>query len=358
LQRWCAARSSGFNTLLVQVRGRGDSYFADGLEPRADSLAAQRADFDPLHTVISRAKGEGLRVHAWVNANLIASPHELPAARSHIVYRHPEWLMVPRSLAVELARAGSRSPEFLGRLARWTRAAEEVEGIFASPTLPDAAAHTVAVIDDLVARYPVDGVHLDYIRYPGAEFDYNLGVLRMFRADLEPQLSPDERARFDPRSVGDLIALTDVYPERWAGFRRSRLNALLMRIRTTVKARRPAAVLSAAVFPDAVEAAAYRFQDWRFWVENGWLDALCPMAYTPDVTAFSAQIAAARRASGAPVWAGIGAYRLTPSRTVEHIEAARRLGASGIVLFSYDSLVQPPRGNDALASIGRAAFTP
>jgi uncharacterized lipoprotein YddW (UPF0748 family) len=354
-----SARASGFNTLLVQVRGRGDAYFADGLEPRADGLAAQRPDFDPLQAVITRAHGEGLRVHAWVNVNLVASAAELPAGRGHVVYRHPEWLMVPRPLAVELARAGSRSPEFLGRLARWTRANDEVEGLFTTPALPEAAAYTVAVIDDIVARYPVDGVHLDYIRYPGPEFDYNLGVLREFRADLEPRLPDAERRRFDARSVGDLIALTDMYPDRWAGFRRSRLNALVMKIRTAVKQRRPGIVLSAAVFPDANEAAVRRFQDWRFWVENRWIDVVCPMAYTQDAGIFDAQIASARQVAGlGPVWAGIGAYRLTPARTVENIETARRLGASGVILFSYDSLVQPPRGVDTLASIGRAAFTP
>ena len=58
------------------------------------------------------------------------------------------------------------------------------------------------------------------------------------------------------------------------------------------------------------------------------------------------------------MWAGIGAYRLSPAQTVENIETARRLGASGIVLFSYDSLVHPPRGLDYLASVGRAAFSP
>jgi uncharacterized lipoprotein YddW (UPF0748 family) len=291
--------------------------------------------------------------------NLVASAAELPAGRGHIVYRHPEWLMVPKALAVELARAGSRSPEFLGRLARWTRAADDVEGLFSSPAIPEAAAHVVAVIDDLVARYAVDGVHLDYLRYPGPEFDYNLGVLREFRADLEPRLPEAERRRFDSRSVGDLIALTDLYPERWAGFRRSRLNSLVIRIRTAVKQRRPGVLLSAAVFPDASEAAARRFQDWRFWVENRWLDVVCPMAYTQDAGVFDAQIASARRVAGpGPVWAGIGAYRLTAARTVENIETARRLGASGVILFSYDSLVQPPRGVDTLTSIGRAAFTP
>jgi uncharacterized lipoprotein YddW (UPF0748 family) len=353
-----SAHASGFNTLLVQVRGRGDAYFVDGLEPRAEGLAATRPDFDPLQSVITRAKAEGLRVHAWVNVNLVSSAAELPVARTHVVNRHPEWLMVPRPLAVELARAGSRSPEFVGRLARWTRA-NEIEGLFTSPVVPEAAAHTVTVIDDLVSRYAVDGVHLDYVRYPGPEYDYSLGALRQFRADLDPLLSDADRRRFNARSVSDLVALTDLYPDRWGGFRRSRLNALVMRVRTAVKARRPGVILSAAVFPDVTEAASHRFQDWRFWVENRWLDVICPMAYTPDPAVFDAQIALARQVAGTrPIWAGIGAYRLTPARTVENIETARRLGAAGVILFSYESLVQPPRGADTLASIGRAAFTP
>jgi hypothetical protein len=83
------------------------------------------------------------------------------------------------------------------------------------------------------------------------------------------------------------------------------------------------------------------------------------MAYTPELDVFASQIASAQQVSGGrPVWAGIGAYRLTPTRTIEHIAAARRLGASGVILFSYDSLVQAPRGADTLASIGRAAFAP
>ena len=354
-----SAHESGFNTLLVQVRGRGDAYYAGGLEPRPDGLLQQPHDIDPHQHGSTRARAEGLRVHAWVNVNLVASAADLPSSRAHVIYRRPEWLMVPRALAVELARAGTRSPEFVGRIARWTRAQNDVEGLFTSPILPDAAAHVVQVIDDLVARYPVDGVHLDYIRYPGPDFDYSLAALRLFRADLEPALTAEERRRLDPRSVGDLMALTDQYPERWTGFRKARLNALVMRIRTAVKARRPQVLLSAAVFPDVTEAATRRFQDWGFWIENRWLDVVCPMAYTPELDLFASQIASAQQLSaGRPVWAGIGAYRLTPSRTIEHITRARGRGARGVVLFSSDSLVQAPRGADTLTSIGRAAFTP
>ena len=82
------------------------------------------------------------------------------------------------------------------------------------------------------------------------------------------------------------------------------------------------------------------------------------MAYTPDAQTFAAQIASVRQAAGdQPVWAGIGAYRLSPAQTVDNIEAARRLGASGIVLFSYDTIVQPPLGPDYLTRVSRAAFT-
>ena len=49
-----AAKNGGFNTLLVQVRGRGDAYFQQGIEPRPAALAAQPA-FDPLATTIARA---------------------------------------------------------------------------------------------------------------------------------------------------------------------------------------------------------------------------------------------------------------------------------------------------------------
>ena len=354
-----SARSSGFNTLLVQVRGRGDAYFTSTLEPRADALTGQPADFDPLADVIARAHAQGLRVHAWTNVDLIASATELPSSRSHLIYRHPDWLMVPRPLAFELAKIDPRSPEYVGRLARWTRAADDVEGLFLSPIHRDAADHVVEVVDDLVRRYPVDGVHLDYIRYPGPLFDYSRAALLAFRQDLDPAMTPAERLRFDPSSMTALLAATDTYPERWSGFRRSRLNALLLRIRTVVKSRRPQALLSAAVYPEALEAATHRFQDWPMWVENRWLDVICPMAYTPDAATFASQIASVRQVAGTqPVWAGIGAYRLSPAQTVDNIITARRLGASGIVLFSYDSLVHPPRGLEYLTTVSRAAFTP
>jgi hypothetical protein len=73
---------------------------------------------------------------------------------------------------------------------------------------------------------------------------------------------------------------------------------------------------------------------------------------------FTAQIASVRRIAGAhALWAGIGAYRLSRDQIIENVKTARRLGVSGIILFSYDSLADPAHGPGYLSQIGRAAFT-
>ena len=55
------AVDGGFNTLIVQVRGRGDAYYHSRWEPRAETLAQQDSSFDPLELVINQAHEAGLR---------------------------------------------------------------------------------------------------------------------------------------------------------------------------------------------------------------------------------------------------------------------------------------------------------
>lgn len=354
-----AAGASGFNTLLVQVRGRGDAYFASGLEPRPAVLGADPA-LDPLAATIARAHDRGLQVHAWINVNLIAGANDLPSARDHVIYRHPEWLMVPRALAEDLMAVDPRSPEYLGRLTRYVRGrSSEIEGLYLSPIEDQAADYTVAIVRDIVSRYALDGVHFDYVRYPNDEFDYSRGALAAFRRSVAGDLSAADLRRYDTRLADEPLLYTQVFSGRWRAFRTARMTALMSRLRETVGAARPSAIVSAAVSPDPEEAALIRLQDWRAWVDHGLVDVICPMAYTTDGALFTSQIAAAQQVAGRhPVWAGIGAYRLSSEQIVENVRTARRLGAGGIVLFSYDSLTGPSRGRDYLARLGRVAFVP
>ena len=216
-----AADAGGFNTLIVQVRGRGDSYYNGTLEPRASELAAKPA-FDPLATVLDEAHAAGLKVHAWVAVNLVSSSVTLPAAREHVIYRAPEWLMVPRELAAEMKKVDVRSPAYIGRLARWTRAhATEVEGLYTSPVHPGAQAHAAAVIGELVQKYAVDGVHLDYVRFP--ERETSTTARRRSSCSRRrscPDLTDKERREAAAREVLDPAAYPNLFADRWDEFRR------------------------------------------------------------------------------------------------------------------------------------------
>jgi len=333
------AAAAGFNTLIVQVRGRGDAYYRSEREPRALALAQQPASFDPLELMVARAHRAGLKVHAWININLISEAVPTQSEK-HVVYAHPEWLMVPRPLAAELASMDPKRPEFLQRLSDYAKArSDRVEGLFLSPLNEDAVAHTVRVVGDIASRYELDGIHLDYIRFPNDEFDYSAEALSEFRADVREDLSRSERRNYDERARDRSLFYTEMFPQRWQQFRRDRLTAMVTTIRSTVKNRRPGAMLTAAVFPDAADAANRRFQDWGGWLERGLLDAICPMAYTTDPAVFRAQISNVERlAARHPVWAGIGAWQLSPASTADNIRTARQLGAEGVILFSYDNL--------------------
>jgi uncharacterized lipoprotein YddW (UPF0748 family) len=354
-----AAKAGGFNTLIVQVRGRGDAYFQRGIEPRPAQLASAPA-FDPLAVTIARAHEAGLQVHAWINVNLVAGATDLPSSRNHVAYRHPEWLMVPRALADDLSRVDPRSPEYIGRLARYVRGrTAEVEGLYLSPIPAAAASYTTSVVRDLAERYAIDGVHFDYIRYPTQDFDYGRETVAAFRSAVAGELSAEDRRRYDARAAaGEPLMYTQAFPERWRLFRTARLTALLSGLRDAVRAARPSALVSVAVMPNPTEAAARYFQDWRGWIDRGLVDVVCPMAYTTDAIAFASEIATVRQAAGRhPVWAGIGAYRLSPDQIAENVRSARRVGVGGVILFSYDSLTDPTRAPGYLSQVGRTAFS-
>jgi uncharacterized lipoprotein YddW (UPF0748 family) len=248
IDRLVAVRArSGFNTLLLQVRGRGDAYYDSAIEPRGVGVAGT---FDPLAYAIAAADKAGLRVHVWFNTNLVASTAMLPTSRTHVSQRAPEWLMVPRPIAADLAKLGPRHPRYVPRSSSGRGATRRGRGLYASPVTPEAAQYVERVVSDIVTRYPVSGVHLDYIRYPSNLFDHSQASLLAFRESMQRELPAADRRVLDDRLRRDPLAYADAFPERWASFRRMRLADLVARVRGAViaPARR---LITAAVIPDA-----------------------------------------------------------------------------------------------------------
>lgn len=355
------AASAGFNTLVVQIRGRGDAYYTSRWEPRAEALSGPPG-FDPLALAIEEAHARGIAVHAWVNTHLVGDPDALHPSPDHIVNRHPEWLAVPAELGRTLHGVDPSEPRFVDALVRHAAAnSARVEGLYTSPSHPAVKERVYTIWMDLTERYDLDGIHFDYVRYPSSDYDYSAGALRRFRTWVAPRLSP---ARFEELLVAarsDPYAFVEALPGPWSEFRRAQIDELVERIYHGVKARRPEVVVSAAVMPDATDAARERFQDWPRWLATGVLDVAVPMAYTPDNGTFAEQVRAARAVAGERerLWAGVGIYRNTFQGTLDKIGLARREGAGGVVLFSYDWAVAegPAEGGvPFLERVGGAAF--
>jgi uncharacterized lipoprotein YddW (UPF0748 family) len=358
-----SAADNGFNTLIVQIRGRGDAYYSSHVEPRAVELKDQPAAFDPLALTITEAHRRGLKVHAWLNTSLLANLDALPIDPSHVYNRHPEWLAVPKPVAAELFRMSPRDPAYRQKIVEWSKANRgELEGVYTGPANPKVKEHIYKIWMDVLKHYPVDGLHFDYVRLASPDFDYSRTSLERFQKWLEPQLSAVERRELKKSLKANPLAAPETFPAKFADFQRTQVTALVERIYHAVKKRRPEAIVSAAVFANDENAYTRRFQDWRRWLQMGILDVACPMAYATDTAIFQKQIeVAAATAHGAKreVWAGIGAYRIPSESAIEKINVARALKAEGFILFSYDFTARTSELNPDgayLERIRRAAF--
>jgi uncharacterized lipoprotein YddW (UPF0748 family) len=250
-----AAIAAGMNTIVASAPMYGDSI------P------------DRFRELLQLAHERQLQVYASVDLDRAALADEVPASRTHVVYEHPEWLMVPRAIAPELLAVDVRSPEYIGRLTRWSRA-NNVDGVYLSPLADEAAAYVAAATAKVLRRYPVDGVQLDAARYPDRDFDYGRRSIDVFRQDIRPSLMPAERARVDEDEAVDPFAYPNAFPDAWRRFRQSRLTRLVAQVRMAIGGAVPGIPVTAVVSGPAESDLENHFQDWRNWLEQRLVDAV------------------------------------------------------------------------------------
>ncbi len=282
------AKEYNFNTLIVQIHGRGDSYYHSSIDPRAEDLADQDPSFDPLATIVELGHEAGLEVHAWVNAIYTWSQESPPVDKSHVLHRHPEWIMWDDE--------GRNLVDYTPR----DVAAKGIEGKYVDPSREDVLDYLESVYMEVASNYPVDGIHFDYIRYPGVHFGYSEAFCRQFRAQygVDPRwISDDVKTYAAERNLLANRPILDrwnyLHYARWNKAKCDRISELVRRVSRSAKALRPDIKVSAAVFPDPGTAYWRVSQDWRTWLAEGWLDIVCPMSYSGEPELVAKRIAAA-----------------------------------------------------------------
>lgn len=122
---------AGINTILPDIMLRENIYFKSS---HFIGNVVANDQFDPLAYMINKAHAVGIKVQAW----------------SCVYYSKP------------------KSPDWVSKSIDQNKNAQT----FLSPGHPDVNPYLLSVLKDLVA-YDIDGIHLDYIRYCNAAFDYS-----------------------------------------------------------------------------------------------------------------------------------------------------------------------------------------
>jgi uncharacterized lipoprotein YddW (UPF0748 family) len=204
-----------------------------------------------------------------------------------------------------------------------------------SAGIPEVQDHIVAICSDIVKRYDVDGIHLDYIRYSGPKYSYDKPSVERF-------------TKLHGKSPIEM-------PQEYAQFRRDQVTSIVRKVSGAVKAVKPEVRLSVAALRIYSRAYGLYFQDARGWLRDGLVDEVFNMLYVPDIDTFSSILVDGVKAvPGKLLYPGIGVMNLSPEKLAEQIHRTRELGSKGFALFSYQRLFPVVYQPDSSASAPRS----
>ncbi|MBM3213423.1 hypothetical protein FJZ36_00680 [Candidatus Poribacteria bacterium] len=286
----------GFNAVLPNMLWGGLAYYPSDILPVAAEVSERG---DQIQECLDAARRHGIAVHVWkVNWGLSTAPDSF-VARMRAEKR------------LQRHRDGS-------------------ERLWLCPSDPRNLELETESMVEVVRRYPVDGIHFDYIRYPDSDSCFCDGCLERFQ-----------------RATGKLVrkwpadATTGSLAAAFADWRRNQITALVRAVNQRVREARPGVQVSAAVFADYPTCRDTVGQDWAAWIQEGYLDFVCPMDYTDNDARFRRLVEAQLGTVGGrvPLYPGIGASApgLTSEQVVRQVVTLRELGAQGFVLFNYDA---------------------
>ena len=252
------------NTVLLQTRIRGTVIYPSSLEPWDGCMSGQPGrspGYDPLRFAIDECHKRGMELHAWVVT--------LPLGK---------WN------GAGCRNIRNKYPKLIRRIG---------EDGFLNPEQPQTGDVIASVCEEIVRKYDVDGIHLDYIRYPDG-WRIKVG-----------------------RSTG-----------------REHITSIVRKIHTAVKSVRRNIKLSCSPIGKYEDLSRYSSRGWNAymgvcqdaqgWLRMGLMDQLYPMMYFKGNQFFPFALNWSENKYGKEVAAGLGIYFLDPHEGNWKIDEVKR----------------------------------
>ena len=294
---------AGINTVIILVKNTsGHVYY------KTDSGVVDPAwNWDFFDVFFKEAQKRKIEVHPW----FCVFPETSILGK---VREHPEWLIV--------SPKGEMVPD-------------------ANPALPEVRAYELGLMMEVVKRYPVDWIHLDYIRFPCSPSE------PYFSFDAKTRSLFKEYSGFDPLTEIRAKDSGNMIWNEWLEWNRRQVTLFVRELKDALTGSGRTVKISAAVFPNAENAKVLIGQDWPKWVDEGLIDMLCPMLYTNHTVFFekfvraAAAIAKGRTLLLPGIGIGTSHNQNTPDGMALQIKISKSLGCDGVVFFSSSSLNDP-----------------
>lgn len=237
-------RKDGVNAIIFQVRPECDALYQSSLEPWSRFLTGQQGVapapyWDPLQWMVEQCHKRGMELHAWINPYRAKTKTTHDLAGSHIAKKRADWTF-----------------NYDGQL-------------ILNPGIPEARNYVCGVVDDIVKRYDIDGLHIDDYFYPYPAPGQVINDQEQY-----------ERYNRSFHNIGD--------------WRRDNVNVFIQQLYKTIHDRKPwvkFGVSPFGIYRNAQSAPNVGsktngtqnyddlFADVLLWVNNGWLDYCVPQIY-------------------------------------------------------------------------------
>ncbi len=292
---------NGFNAIFPNMLWGGVAYYDSAVLPVAPEVKERG---DQIAQCVAACRKYGVACHVWkVNWNM--------GGRA------------PREFVERMKREGRTQVQFSGK----------PSDTWLCPSHPDNQKLETDAMVEVASKYDVDGIHFDYIRYPGPDGCFCTGCRERFEQSIGRRVAnwPGD-VRRDP----ELIA-------KWLDFRRDNITRTVAAVAEATRKIKPKVKISAAVFPNWTVDRDGVGQDWKLWCERGYMDFVCPMDYTPHNGAFENLVRQQTGWAGkTPCYPGIGLSTWTGSsdnlvRLIEMISITRKLGTHEFTVFEYQT---------------------
>jgi len=292
---------AGIDTIFLLVFSAGHTAYPSRVFPQQDDLRGQ----DPVAAFVNEAHARSMRVFAAIDTLY----WQRGGASSPAVAAHPERMETN-------AEGGIVGDD------------GQPGGAFASPSSPEVVSLLQELVAEFAAKYPFDGVALDYARL--ARSDY-LGY------SLSTRLAYLAASGMDPADIDPLGYATGMETRRaFAVWLEGQVSSVVERLSASFRRVKEGGLVAAVVLPDYYQDRLTNpaRQDWLTWAQKGWVDTLIAAdVAVNDPRRAASQKANLARGHRANVLAAVGS--LPAGNAVGVADAA---GFAGTVLWAGDSL--------------------